>query len=494
MSLTVRAPGAADSVAESESPRAAPAASRTPPPVPGRWLQMALVVGAFIGMADATVVAVALEPMSRHFGVSLASSQAVLALYLITVTATLPLLGRLGDHFGRRAAYVDGFLVFAAGSVVAAVAPSFGVLLAGRAVQAVGGALLTSGSLALITQHAPRRTTGRSIALLVVAQAVAGLVGPPVGGVLVALGGWQAVFWGGVPLAAAGAALTLVTVPAGPVHRQQRGLDLPGAAALAAVLLGLGAGISSLSGPALGNWAAWRWFVVAAAGALLLGYVEPRIAHPILDRRLFEPRFAAASVATMLSTGSLMSCFALLPFWLEGAHGASAALAGAAFIPIAVGLAATSRYAGRLGDLGRTRAVTTAGMLAAGGGLAVTALVAVTGWWPLLPVGLLILGCGNGLFSSPNTAAAMSVAPRAALGSAAGFLSTARSTGVILGLGGTGAAYTAAVAAGGRDHVDAMVAILFAGAALICWGVAVLAGWIYSGAVTQAARSDQGAR
>jgi MFS family permease len=430
-------------------------------------------------MADATVVAVALEPMSRHFNVSLASSQAVLAVYLITVTASLPVLGRLGDRFGRRRAYVTGFAVFAVGSVVAALAPTFATLIGGRVIQALGGALLTSGSLALITQHANRRTTGRSVALLVVAQAIAGLVGPPAGGGLVALGGWQAVFWAGIPLAAAGAALTLVTVPAGGVERSGAGIDLGGALGLGAVLLGLGAGISSLSGPALGGWPAWQWFVVAGGGGLLLAAAEPRSRRPLLDPHLLRGRFAAASVATFLSTGSLMSCFALLPFWLEGAHGASAGLAGAAFIPIAVGVAAMSRRAGGLGDRGRTRAVTATGMLLAGAGLGVVALTALTSWWPLLPLGLLVLGCGNGLFSSPNTAAAMSVAPRAALSSAAGFLSTARSAGVILGLGGTGALYTAAAGSGSRDHVDAVVAALFGGAAVICLGVAALAAQIY---------------
>jgi MFS family permease len=451
-------------------------------PLPGRWLRIALVLGAFIGMADATVVAVALEPMSRHFNVSLASSQAVLAVYLITVTATLPVFGRLGDRYGRRGAYVTGFAVFAVGSVVAALAPTFASLIAGRVLQALGGALLTSGSLALITQHANRRITGRSVALLVVAQAVAGLVGPPAGGLLVALGGWQAVFWAGVPLALAGAVLTLATVPAARGERSGAEIDLPGAIGLAALLLGLGAGISSLSGPALGGWDAWRWFVVAGAGGLLLAAVEPRARRPVLDPHLLRGRFAAASVATFLSTGSLMSCFALLPFWLEGAHGASAGLAGAAFIPIAVGVGATSRRAGRLGDLGRTRSVTVGGMLLAGAGLGLAALTALTSWWVLLPIGMLVLGCGNGLFSSPNTAAAMTVAPRSALSSAAGFLSTARSAGVILGLGATGAAYTFALRSGGREHVDSVVAVLFGCAGAICLVVAVLASQIYRAA------------
>src|SRR6202035_4351996 len=120
---------------------------------------------------------VALDPMVRHFGVPLSAGQEVLSIYLVAVTATLPTLGRLGDRFGRRR--VD-------------LAPSFGILLAARTVQAIGGGVLTAGSLSLIAQHAPRGRTGRSVAVLVVTQALAGLAGPPLGGLLVALGGWQA--------------------------------------------------------------------------------------------------------------------------------------------------------------------------------------------------------------------------------------------------------------------------------------------------------------
>ena len=453
-----------------------------PQPAPagaGRLLKPALVLGAFVGMADATVVAVALEPLGRHYGISLSAAQAVLGIYLVTVTATIPVLGRLGDVAGRRRAYLAGFGVFAAGSVLAALAPTFGVLLLGRAVQAVGGGLLTAGSLALITQHAPARGAGRSVALLVVAQAVAGLVGPPVGGLLVVLGGWQAVFWAGVPVAAAGALLTLVAVPAGGHERARGGIDPLGALGLGGLLLGLGAGIGSLRGPDLAGLPAWAWLGIATAGAALLAAAEPRVRHPLLDRRLLRGRFGVAAMATLLSTGSLMSCFALVPFWLEGAHGASAGLAGAAFIPLAVGMALTSRRAGRLGDLGHTRVVTGLGMLVAAAGLGLMALTALTRAWPLLLLGLLVLGCGNGLFSSPNTAAAMTVAPRSALGSASAFLSTARNAGVIVGLGVTGAVYGTAAGGGAGAHADAAAAALFGAAALVCIAVAGLARRVY---------------
>ena len=129
-----------------------------------RWLLIALAVGAFISMADATIVSVALDPLVRHFGVPLTGGQAVISVYLVAITATLPTLGRLGDRFGRRRAYLTGFAVFGAGSVMAALAPSFGALLVARAVQAVGGGVLTAGSLSLIAEHVPRGRTGRSVA------------------------------------------------------------------------------------------------------------------------------------------------------------------------------------------------------------------------------------------------------------------------------------------------------------------------------------------
>jgi EmrB/QacA subfamily drug resistance transporter len=452
-------------------------------------LVLALVLGSFVGMVDATIVAVALDPLTQHFHVSLAAGQAVLGVYLVTVTATLPLLGRLADRYGRRRAYVAGFVVFAAGSVGAALAPGFEWLMVARAVQACGGGMLTAGSLALMAQHAPQESTGRSIALLVITQAVAGLVGPPLGGALTAVWGWQAVFWASAAVAVVGLFTVWRAVPVSQRGFEAPGVDVVGAVGLAALLLGAGTGIGTL-GVSASRASSLVWFGVAVAGAVVLAVGEPRARHPLLDPRLLRPgRFAAASLASFLSTGTLMSCFALLPFWLEDAHHASAALAGAAFLPIGIGIGATSRTGGRLGDLGRTREVTMAGMTLAASGLLFASLGARTDVWPLLAFGLLVLGMGNGLFSSPNTAAAIVVAPRAALGSASAFLSTARNAGVVAGLGITGAVYSAMAHDAPVASADRAAELLFGVAAVICFGVAVLAARTYRGVDTAVAGS-----
>src|SRR5581483_12009530 len=134
---------------------------------------------------------------------------------------------------------------------------------------------------------------------------------------------------------------------------------------------------------------------------------------------------------------------------------------------------------GRLGDSGRTREVTMAGMTLAAAGLLLAALGARTDAWPVLLLGLLVLGMGNGLFSSPNTAAAVLVAPRSALGSASGFLSTARNAGVVFGLGITGAVYTAIAHNAPTADADRAAELLFACAALICFSVAFLSARTY---------------
>jgi EmrB/QacA subfamily drug resistance transporter len=454
-----------------------------------RLLLFALVLGSFVGMVDATIVAVALDPLTRHFHVPLAAGQAVLGVYLVAVTATLPLLGRLADRYGRRRAYVAGFVVFAVGSVGAALAPGFEWLMVARAVQACGGGMLTAGSLALMAQHAPQESTGRSIALLVITQALAGLVGPPLGGALTAAWGWQAVFWASVVAACVGIVAVWRAVPSSGRMRDAHGVDVGGALGIALLLLGVGTGIGSLGA---GGSAASTivWFGVAVVGALMLLAVEPRARFPLLDPRLLRPgRFASASLASFLSTGTLMSCFALLPFWLEDAHHASAALAGAAFLPIGIGIGLTSRTGGRLGDNGHTRESTVAGMTLAAAGLVLASLAARTDVWPLLLIGLFVLGMGNGLFSSPNTAAAIVVAPRSALGSASGFLSTARNAGVVAGLGITGAVYSAMANHAPSSSADRAAEVLFGAAALVCFAVAALAARTYRDVDTAVARS-----
>jgi EmrB/QacA subfamily drug resistance transporter len=435
------------------------------------WLVGAIALGAFVGMLDATIVAVALGPITRRFALPLASGQEVIAIYLVVVMATLPTIGRFSDRFGRRRAYISGFTLFGIGSLVAATASSFTILLVGRMVQAIGGGVLMAGSLALIAEHVPRRRTGRSVAVMVTTQAVAGLIGPPLGGVLVALGGWQAVFWAGLPLGVLGVVLTLTAVPSSVAHRDSA-VDIPGAVLLSAIFLGVGAGISSLAAPAFGQIPAIAWFSVAWIALLLLLPAELIARKPLVDGRLFrQSRFISATVATLLSTGTLMSCFAILPFWLEEAHSVTPVIAGLAFLPIGVGVGATSRAGGRMGDARRTQLVTTAGMVLAAFGFAVAALATHGVSWPLLLTGLFMIGCGNGLFSSPNTAAAIRLAPRDALGSAAALLSAARNAGVITGLGITGAIYTAA----GSSRADGATASIFGGAAVICIVVVAIA-------------------
>lgn len=449
-----------------------------PRPLISRWLFIALAVGAFISMADATIVSVALDPLSSHFAVPLSAAQAVLSVYLVAITATLPTLGRLGDRFGRRRVYLAGFAIFAAGSAMAALAPSFAWLLVARAIQAVGGGVLTAGSLSLIAQHAPRGRTGRSVAVLVMTQAAAGLAGPPLGGMLVAIGGWQAIFWAGLPMALLGAGLAVRFLPRDDHHRTVK-LDIPGSVLTATLLLGLGAGIASFGGPVVGDAGPAAWFAVAWISLLLLVPTELIARRPVIDGRLLRHRrFAAATVATLLSTGTLMSCFALLPYWLEQAHGATPLLAGLAFIPIAVGIAATSRRGGRLSDAGNTRRSTVTGMSLAATGFALAATAAQLDAWWLLLFGLLVLGLGNGYFSSPNTSAAIRVAPGDALGSAAGFLSTARNAGVIVGLGLTGAVYTASVHSGPAS-ADRVATGVFTVAGIICLVVAALTARAY---------------
>jgi EmrB/QacA subfamily drug resistance transporter len=435
----------------------------------------AIALGAFVGMLDATIVAVALGPITRRFALPLAAGQEVIAIYLVVVMATLPTIGRLSDRFGRRRAYIGGFTLFALGSLLAATASTFTILLVGRMVQAVGGGVLMAGSLALIAEHVPRRRTGRSVAVMVTTQAVAGLVGPPLGGLLVALGGWQAVFWAGLPLGVLGVVLTVTAVPASAAHRDST-VDIPGAVLVSAIFLGVGAGISSLAAPAFGHIPAIAWFSIAWIALLLLLPAE-LIAHkPLVDGRLFrQSSFISATIATLLSTGTLMSCFAILPFWLEEAHGVTPVVAGLAFLPIGIGVGATSRAGGRMGDAQRTRLVTAGGMCLAALGFVIAAFATHGVSWPLLLTGLFMIGCGNGLFSSPNTSAAMRLAPRDALGSAAALLSSARNAGVITGLGITGAIYTAA----GGARADAATATIFAGAAVICIVVAVIAAMTY---------------
>jgi EmrB/QacA subfamily drug resistance transporter len=305
----------------------------------GRWVILAAVFGSAVVFIDGTVVNVALPALSRELHASVRGLQWILDSYLVTLSAFLLLGGNAGDRYGRRKMFVTGLASFVASSVLCGLAPGVGFLIAARALQGVAGAMLVPSSLSIISSVFDRDDRGRAIGAWSGMAAVAGAVGPLLGGWLVDTASWRLIFFLNVPVATAAAWIALRCVPetrddgAGP-------LDVTGAALVSAGIALVCYGLIERSGVA-------GVAGVAALAAFLA--VERRSDHPMLPLSLFaSAQFSGANLTTVAVYGAMGAALFLITLCLQVRLGYSALEAGAAFLPF-TGLMLT--FSARVGGL-----------------------------------------------------------------------------------------------------------------------------------------------
>jgi EmrB/QacA subfamily drug resistance transporter len=315
---------------------------------PGRWILLATVLGSGMAALDATVVNVALPAIGKTFDTQVAGLQWVMTAYLITLAALILIGGSLGDIFGRRRVFVIGAVWFSAASVLCAVAPSLNVLIAARALQGVGGALLVPGSLAIIEASFVAEDRGRAIGAWSGLGGVATAIGPLVGGWLITAVSWRLIFVLNLPLAV----LVLVAsrhVPESHDPTTGRRVDVLGASL---AVIGLAATTYALiEGPSPGTSVAATVVAAVIGIAALVGFVvvEMRTAAPMLPLSVFRSRqFSISNILTLVVYAALGGVLFLLVVDLQQVLGYSALAAGASLLPITVIMLLLSARAGQL--------------------------------------------------------------------------------------------------------------------------------------------------
>ena len=424
---------------------------------------------------DATVVNVALERIGTDFGADFTGLQWTVNAYTLTLAAFILLGGSLGDHFGRRRVFVVGVVWFALASLLCGLAPDIGTLIAARALQGVGGALLTPGSLALISAsfHGPDRAA--AIGAWSGLSGIAGAIGPFLGGWLVEWN-WRTIFLINLPLAALIVIIALRHVPESPDTESAPGLDVAGTVVGA---VGLGALSYGLNG--LGERGADP-LLLAAVGLGVLALVafvlvERRSPHPSVPPTLFgNPTFSAANASTLLVYGALGVVWVLLVLQLQVVAGFTPLAAGTALLPVTVIMLVFSAPAGALAGRAGPRLPMTLGPLLSAAGLLLLLRVDETTSWlvDVLPA-VTLFGAGLTLTVAPLTSTVLDAAPDRFAGAASGVNNAvARAAGllavaVVPGLAGiTGAVYTVPVAfnAGFRTAIMISAGLLVAAAAV----------------------------
>jgi EmrB/QacA subfamily drug resistance transporter len=386
----------------------------------GRWVLTTTVLGSGLVMIDGTVVNVALERIGTELDAGFTDLQWTVNAYTLTLASLILLGGSLGDHFGRKRVFLIGVVWFALASLACGLAPDVGTLIAARALQGVGGALLTPGSLALISAsfHGPDRAA--AVGAWSGLGGIAGAVGPFLGGWLIEWS-WRAVFLINLPLAALIVAIALRHVPESRDTESAPGLDVTGTVL---AVVGLGALTYGLTG--LGEQGAAPVLLVAiAVGVVALAafvLVERRSSHPLVPPTLFANRtFSAANAATVLIYGAMGAVFLLLVLQLQTVAGFSPLAAGTALLPITAIMLLFSARAGALaGRIGPRLPMTIGPLVSAAGLLLLLRVDATTSWLVDLLPAMLVFGAGLTLTVAPLTATVLDAAPDRYAGSASG--------------------------------------------------------------------------
>jgi len=382
----------------------------------------ATIVASSMVFIDGTLVNVALPALQRELAASLAGVQWVVEAYALLLAALLLVGGAAGDRFGRRRVFSIGVAIFAVASIGCAVAANVAQLIAARAVQGVGGALLVPGSLAIISAAFDENARGKAIGTWSAATALTTALGPVIGGWLIDHGSWRAAFLLNVPLAIVVLVLAPRYVPESRNPDETGPLDWIGALLVTA---GLGAVVYALIEAPTRGFGAARVVVGLVAGAAALATfvaIERRQRQPMVPLQLFRSRaFTGANVLTLLLYAALGGGLFFVPLDLIEVQRYSATEAGAALLPLVALLAALSRWSGGLVARHGARAPLVGGPIVAACGFALFAVPDVGGnyWLTFFPA-VVILGLGLGITVAPLTTIVMNAAPADLVGAASG--------------------------------------------------------------------------
>ena len=392
------------------------------------WVLAATILASSLAFIDGSVVNVGLSAIGADFHASASGLQWVVNGYLLPLGALLLLGGAAGDRFGRRNLLIAGTALFAAASVMCAAAPSMAWLLTGRGLQGIGSALLMPNSLAILGSSFSGEAKGRAVGIWAAMSAAMAAIGPVLGGWLIDMVGWRAIFLINLPLALGAIALALQFVRDDPNDQDGVPLDLLGGAL---ATLGLGALTWGLTiGSGAGGWSPIALLLVVGGAVLLASFVwvEKRWGeHAMMPLALFGSKlFVGLTLLTLLLYGALGALLVLVPYVLIRASGFTATEAGLALLPFAALVALASPAMGALaGRIGARLPLSLGPLVVAGGFLLMLRVTPQAGYWSGVFPAILVIAIGMTGAVAPLTMAVLSSVDRAHTGSASGFNSAA---------------------------------------------------------------------
>jgi len=409
------------------------------------WTLVAVVTGVFMLLLDITIVNVALPDIQSALGASLADLQWVIDAYALTLAALLLTAGSLADMYGRRLLFAIGIVIFSLGSLLCGLSPSPLFLTLARAFQGIGGAVMFSTSLALLTNAFRGPDRGVAFAVFGAVTGIAVAVGPVLGGVITSGLSWRWIFLVNVPVGAVALALTLAKVDESR-SPQARRPDWIGLVSFSVALAGLVFGLIRSNEIGWGSGQVIGSLVVAVVLLGVFVVAELRQRTPMLDLSLLrKPTFVGGLIAAFAISASLFSAFPYLVLYMQGLLHLSASETGVRFLVLSGPIFLTAALAGRLVDR-----VPVSLLIGPGFALIAVSLLLMRGlavgddWTHLIP-GFVVAGVGAGLVNVPLASTAVGVVEPARAGMASGINSTLRQVGIATGVAALGAVFASHV-------------------------------------------------
>lgn len=374
---------------------------------------IAAIVASALGFIDGSVVAIAIPAMRESLAASLSDAQWINNSYMLTLSAFLLVGGAAGDRFGLRRVFAAGIALFVAASVVCALSPNVGFLIAARAVQGLGAAFMVPGSLAILSKAYPKDERARAIGIWASASAITTAAGPILGGAVLSLGQpefWRLIFAINLPLGGFALWLLLAKVPPDP-HVPSKAVDVTGGVLAVAMLGFLAWALTGAEGegaiPSAGHIAVYLVLAAIAFGTFL--FAEMRAKEPIMPLRVFRSAaFSAANLATFFLYFALSAILFFLPMTLIGGWGISEGQAGFVFVPLTIAIALLSSFVGTLSERTGPGILIAAGSALVGiayFGLAM-GMSATSFWWHVMPM-MIVAGLGMALVVTPLSSTVM---------------------------------------------------------------------------------------
>ncbi len=416
------------------------------------WTLVAVAFGLFMIMLDNTVVNVALPSIQRDLKVSVAGLEWVVNAYFLTFAVLMLTGGKLADLLGRRRIFVVGLVIFTASSLACGLASSGTMLIAARAVQGVGAAMMNPATLSIITATFPARQRGLAMGIWVGVSAVALALGPITGGLLAEHAHWSWIFFINVPIGVFAILAARIVIRESKDSSADQRLDLPGLVTSGGALLALTYSLIEANNKGWTSPEILSLFAVAVAGLLAFVSLEKRQRAPMLDLSLFRNKtFTGANATMALVALAMFGVFFFVSLFVQNILHYSPVQAGASFLPMTLCIIFFAPVAGKLSDRIGSRWLMGGGMGLVGISLLLFSLLTQhSSFWNLFPA-LLVGGAGMAMAMTPTTAAAMSSVPVDKAGVGSGVLNSMRQVGGSLGVAIMGAILGSYISVGPRS-------------------------------------------